>query len=449
MYRVTVLGCIAGAIVLASISSRAWAQSWPLYQGDPGHTGYVAVSLNPDDFELRWQRTIRNDYDLNPATAADGRVFVSEVTYFNDGGLWVLDSATGEPLWNVTYGSVFSVNPPSYAFGQVYIQTGNHSSDTYLRAYDADTGSEVFTAPHAAQWEQYFAPTVHPDGTVYVNGGYYGGMYAFDALDGTQLWFHDLPQYDEWTPAVDDTRAYSYVGEYAPGLYVFDRFTGEQEYMIPDDGFDWNGWSMQLAPVLGRQDNALAIHDGRLISFDLSDQSIGWQLDKDFSGQPSLANGAIYAIDAGALTVLDEATGASSWSWEAPAGLIGAIIVTDSHALATTDSAVYAVDLTTHEAVWSFDASGHLALDISDGVLIIAGDNGLLTAIDLIGSADCDGDANGDGTVDPLDSGYVLSRFGCPVGTGDPGCDAADQNDDGSVDPLDSGYVLARFGPCE
>jgi len=61
----------------------------------------------------------------------------------------------------------------------------------------------------------------------------------------------------------------------------------------------------------------------------------------------------------------------------------------------------------------------------------------------------CEGDANGDGLVDPLDSGFVLSRFGCPVGTGDPSCDAADVNADGLVDPLDAGYVLARFGTCE
>ena len=60
----------------------------------------------------------------------------------------------------------------------------------------------------------------------------------------------------------------------------------------------------------------------------------------------------------------------------------------------------------------------------------------------------CEGDANGDGMVDPLDTGFVLARFGCPVGTGDPLCDAADQNGDGVVDPLDSGFVLARFGEC-
>ncbi len=60
----------------------------------------------------------------------------------------------------------------------------------------------------------------------------------------------------------------------------------------------------------------------------------------------------------------------------------------------------------------------------------------------------CDGDANGDGAVDPLDAGFVLARFGCPVGAGDPDCDTADQNGDGDVDPLDSGFVLARFGEC-
>ncbi|MCH7852405.1 MAG: hypothetical protein IIC41_06440, partial [Candidatus Marinimicrobia bacterium] len=53
----------------------------------------------------------------------------------------------------------------------------------------------------------------------------------------------------------------------------------------------------------------------------------------------------------------------------------------------------------------------------------------------LEGTGPCEGDANGDGTVDPLDSGFVLARFGCSVGTGDPSCDAADQNGDGAVDP--------------
>lgn len=67
----------------------------------------------------------------------------------------------------------------------------------------------------------------------------------------------------------------------------------------------------------------------------------------------------------------------------------------------------------------------------------------------LPASVGCEGDANGDGAVDPLDTGFVLARFGCPVDTGDPDCDQADQNSDGSVDPLDVGFVLARFGQCQ
>jgi len=58
----------------------------------------------------------------------------------------------------------------------------------------------------------------------------------------------------------------------------------------------------------------------------------------------------------------------------------------------------------------------------------------------------CDGDANGDGMVDPLDVGYILARFGL-----DPcleGCDA-DVNCDDLIDPLDQGYSLARFGVCD
>ena len=52
-------------------------------------------------------------------------------------------------------------------------------------------------------------------------------------------------------------------------------------------------------------------------------------------------------------------------------------------------------------------------------------------------------DVNGDGTVDPLDSGAILARFGLPVA---PKNVAFDINTDGAINPLDSGAALARFG---
>ena len=85
------------------------------------------------------------------------------------------------------------------------------------------------------------------------------------------------------------------------------------------------------------------------------------------------------------------------------------------------------------------------ACDLIDG---ISSDENLNFVPDECEDLTCEGDVNDDGLVDPLDAGFVLARFGCDVGTGDPDCDIADQNGDGLVDPLDVGFILARFGPC-
>jgi hypothetical protein len=217
---------------------------------------------------------------------------------------------------------------------------------------------------------------------VYANGGYYGGMYAFDAYSGAQVWSAGLPQYDEWTPAVDAKYAYAYLGEYSPKLYALDRKTGKMAWAIEDPDFDWNGWSMNLSPLLGDATDVLAIHDGRLISFDLGLHNVRWVLDSSFSGQPSVARNRIYAVDGTRVVVLDEPTGAELWGWQPASGTpIGRLIVTDTHLLVSTDTEVHAVDLETHESVWSYAASGHLAL--ADGNLYVASETGVLTAITM------------------------------------------------------------------
>ena len=93
----------------------------------------------------------------------------------------------------------------------------------------------------------------------------------------------------------------------------------------------------------------------------------------------------------------------------------------------------------------SLDDAGEYDAQVTNACGSVLSDPASLTVEDC---TECEGDANGDGLVDPLDSGFVLARFGCAVGTGDPNCDTADMNGDGLVDPLDAGYVLARFGPC-
>lgn len=365
-----------------TLGSDEWSAFWETYQGDERHSGYAPISLEPEVFSLRWQRTLVPGAPLNPVTAADGKVFVSVYGYFRGGdALFTLDARDGETLWSRGFGEPFSVNPPAYGYGNVYIQTGNHGSDTWLWAFDAKTGSLVFQSPHSAQWERYFAPTIY-DGSVYVNGGYYGGMYAFDAFSGASHWFAALQQYDQFTPAVDGDHVYAYVGQYSPGLYVVDRETGQPSYTIPDPKFEWNGWSMNLAPVLGSLDDVIAIHDGRLIRFDLAGKKIAYQIDANFSGQPAVAKGVVYAINGGALEARNETDGAVRWRWVPPAGAATEhVIVTDTHVLVRTATATYAVELLSGQSVWSIAAAGSMA--IGEETLYIASNTGVVTAISI------------------------------------------------------------------
>jgi len=358
----------------------AGTSEWPMFQANPRHTGYVPLSLDPASFALDWSVDLAIGTALNPVAAADGRVFCSLFTQFGPGPqVFALDARDGHAIWSKGY-SAFSVNPPSTAYGNVYVQTVDNSSDTWLRAYDAATGDVVFESAHLAQWDRYYAPTLF-GGKAYVDGGSYGGMYSFDALSGSRAWFQSLDQVDQWTPAVDSQYVYAYVGNYYDAvLYAANRMDGSQGFMIPDPNFVWDSYSMNLSPVLGDFSDVLAIHDGRLIRFDLGSRTISWELQRSFQGQPSVAKGLIYAIDGGALEVLDERTHADLWSWRpAGGGLSGTLIVTDSHVLASTQDTVYVVDLPRHVTAWSYPAGGTLAL--GNGQLYVASSTGRLTAL--------------------------------------------------------------------
>jgi outer membrane protein assembly factor BamB len=61
-----------------------------------------------------------------------------------------------------------------------------------------------------------------------------------------------------------------------------------------------------------------------------------------------------------------EADGTLLWSWALPSGsdtqFVSEVLLTKNLAFVSTDRATYAVDLATHEPVFSYPASGKLAL---------------------------------------------------------------------------------------
>lgn len=359
-----------------------WSQAteWTGYQGDSTHRGYFAATLDPVTFIEKWTIALSSD-GLNPVAIGPGTVYATPVAYFGTQKAFGLEVRNGAQRWSVDFGAIHGVHPPTYAAGTVYLTTSGHQ-DSFLYAFDAQTGTQRFRSSYGNQWSRYFAPVVIGS-RVFMAGGGGDGMYSFDAIDGTEKWFAATNQYDQWTPAVSNGVVYAYTGEYSPKVIAVDAVSGAGLFEIPDPGFSWNGWSMNIAPVLGGSNDLLATQAGRLVSFDLSTRKIRWQMTDGFGGTVAVAGGVIYVVNAGRLEARGESDGNLLWSWlPTNATLRPTVVVTKNLAFATSDGRTYAVDLGSRREVWSYPAAGHLTPS-TQGLLFIAGVDGKLRAISI------------------------------------------------------------------
>ena len=355
--------------------------AWPTYQADAKHSGRVDITLSISNFLQRWNKPIELSSAM-AGTAGDGYIF------FNQGGnLIALSAHTGETLWtrSVAGESFYGLNQPAYADGIVYVQTGGHE-DAFLWAFNAVDGTRVFKTPLEDQWSSFYPPTI-VDGTVYIAGGYYGGIYAIDAKTGEEKWWQTLNQYDQFTPAISGDYAIAYTGSYSPMLSVIDRENGNVAFEIPDPEFVWTGWSMYLAPVVAG-DYVLANHSGRLVAFNLASQTLAWSQTAQYTGQPVVKGDQFYIINQGILEVRTIATGALVSSFTGNDRFIGDPLLTNNLVFVRDTESTYAYDLETGLSVWSLNVSGGMLL--AEGALTIFAPTGVFT-IDVEGDIDADG----------------------------------------------------------
>jgi outer membrane protein assembly factor BamB len=271
-----------------------------------------------------------------------------------------------------------------------------------MYGFDSSDGTPVFKRAFDSQAERYLAPTVD-NGVVFEDGGYFGGMYAFDANVGTQSFYTMLQQYDEWTPAVDANYAYAYVGGpgSSPGqLSMVDRNTGTLVASIMDPSFHWHGYSMFSAPVLGQPGTVFAVNVGNptansLLDFDTNAQTIRWQVAGGYTGNPAYGASVLYAVNSSPyrLEARSESDGTLLWSWapqplRSETGFVGDVLATNNLVFVSTNTTTYAISQSTHEPVWSIPIPGRLALSANGVLYVVAVDaagatNGTVLAVNV------------------------------------------------------------------
>jgi outer membrane protein assembly factor BamB len=118
-----------------------------------------------------------------------------------------------------------------------------------------------------------------------------------------------------------------------------------------------------------------------MIRFDVARGAVSWEQSGMYASNPVIANGVLYVNAGFQLEARSRSTGALLWAWSAPGSMDEYLLIVGNLAFVAAFGRTHAVDLTTRQSVWSYPATGPLAVS-SNGIPYIA-PPGQLVAINL------------------------------------------------------------------
>jgi uncharacterized repeat protein (TIGR01451 family) len=365
-----------GSNATAQVTIRAYnglltGGDWPTFGNGPSHTGYYPAMLGGATLVAGWSTNF--GVPVNQVAVGGGNVYVTPVTYFGESFVTALDVASGQPVWQDNFPPVFSVNPPTYDAGRVYVQFGKgfQGPAAQLDSFDAASGALLWSTNFGAQWERYYAPTVYGGG-IWVDGGYFGGMYGF-CTNGMELFFNDqLEQFDEWTPTYYQDTLYSWVDG---NFRAHDPVTGTVLWEV-NCGRERSSGSMDTVAVIDGG-KAFVEQPPNLTAIDLATRTNIWTVAAAVTGTPAVVNGTVYAIASDGVQAFSAENGTSLGFYEAyDNSLAWQPIVTDDALFVASGTATYIFDLSSHQLLQKIPYGGPLSL--ANGSLYIAGEYGSL-----------------------------------------------------------------------
>ena len=357
--------------------------AWSTYQGNAAHTGYVAASFDPGKFTRRWKSNGGSFGRVRAALATDNGV-VFNVNDFSAGKvvLEAFSEDTGQAIWRVDMGSSTGLNRPAAANGKVFVASTSFT-DSFFWVFNGATGaliSKTTTGPRGG----WLAPTV-VGVDAYTGSGASGGMMKFNTITGKKTWDVGLPPHSGSTPAVDASHAFAYT---AGSLHALDLADGRLAFKVDGPASSFISRAGRTPMLSGKQMAYVLEETGGLLGFDLASRKLAWSLKLDAPGQPAYANDVVYVLANGsALEARSGSTGAFLWKTNlligpGPEPDLEQVIVTDNLAFVTSSRRTLAIDLKTHQTVWSYALGG--SMSISDrGVLYLLSPNGDMAAINL------------------------------------------------------------------
>lgn len=338
-------GTWGDVVTVPFVVQTSAGSDWPQLGQNAQHTGFNARDTLAFPLRMTWETAVVDGPALRSPVVAAGKVFVTSNLYSGSAAVHALDTETGAQAWSYVVGNINGLGAPAYAYGYVYVQTNNHSPGSFVWGFDAETGAVAWQTSYPAQWQYGDAPTV-ADGTVFLNAGYYGGMYAYDAFTGEEQWGINLPQSDGWTPAYAD--GVLYAGWEQGGLYAVEAATGATRYTMGQP----NSWGGRTSVY----DRGVVYTTNPLTAIDIETQSVRWS--KAGTLTPAVASGRVFAVGDGRLRAYDAASGQQLWTFSGDVTLDRSPVVAGPHVFVSSSSGTYALAVEDGQEVWRFGQGG-------------------------------------------------------------------------------------------
>jgi outer membrane protein assembly factor BamB len=316
---------------------------------------------------------------VKPVISGNGAVFVSA----GPNSIYRLDEATGAQVWTLDLSSIglYATGSLAYANGTVYVPGFKSYPQSVVRGLDAKTGAFKTDSPFfGGQFLHLNSAVVFQDELFYTQGSSGGAVYKYSLPSGASAWTSAGVYSDHYvnqTPAVD--KDYVYYSDNS-GLLIYDKMTGALVADVAGPVYSPTVLQYPVAPVIASSGHVL-INEGqngaRIAAVDPVTKTFVWRSGTSYSfQQPVVSGSTVYVVYTGAsfnrIHALSDVDGSLLWSWGIPLSdltpLIGNLIVCDNLLFVSSEQNVYAIDLKTHQTVWTYPAYG--SLSISPGYVL-------------------------------------------------------------------------------
>ena len=262
-------------------------------------------------------------------------------------------------LWQADVGRT-SLGSPLYAAGVLYVGT---QSDQLI-AFDGTTGEELWVL-------RGFGGHVSPialAGNLLLAGGLDQTVFAFDITDQSQVWSFEAEGAIWFAPLVVGETVYivseraAYALALSTGEVIWQLQTGDHQGFVGSPALEGDTLFFEVGTTIF----AVQVATGEIV----------WQKEAaSWNYALALANDLVYlGNDDGYFYALEQTTGDEVWKfqaagagWSAPAIADGVVYV------GNVDQHIYALDALTGQEIWQFETADWAVSDpvISDGVIYV------------------------------------------------------------------------------